>query len=311
MDALLDSIKQVAFVVQDVRKAADIFANGFGLELLNVRFGHVDGDPDFVENTIDIDRVSLDGEPIGTYGIEMAACDIGSGVQIEIIQPAANRSLFREYLDQYGCSMQHIAIESNREFHETIGYMAAAGNPLGQFARVDGDQEECAFIKHRYSLGFDIELHNRLADFRLPQIRPNFIKPDPTDAPRPALTSVSGINIVTDHLDDTVTLLRDQYGLTDWEFEDAHMLKHAYCKALNVEIQVLEPLDISSGAAQWMKKHGRIGVCSVEFDCSATEEGLSDALRHMGRTPHKMFANKISADFEDILGVGLVFRVNA
>lgn len=310
MEALLDRIKQVAFVVQDVHKAAGIFANGFGLELLNVRFGHVDDDPAFAENTIDIDRAFLDGEPIGTYGIEMAACDIGGEVQIEIIQPAANRSLFRDYLDQYGSSMQHIAVESRRGFHETIGYMAAAGNPLGQFARVDGDQEECAFIKHRYPLGLDIELHNRLADFRLPQIRPDFIKPAPADAPRPALTAVSGINVVTRHLDGTVTLLRDNYGLADWEFEEAHMLKHAYCKSLNVEIQVLEPLDDSSGAAQWMKRHGRTGVCSVEFDCEATEEALSDALRRMGRTPHKMFANKVSADFEDILGVGLVFRVH-
>lgn len=311
MDALLKRMNQVAFVVQDVHKAAGIFADGFGLELLNVRFGHVDGDPDFAENTIDIAQASLDGDPIGTYGIEMAACDMSGGVQIELIQPAANRSLFREFLDRCGCGMQHIAVESSRGFHETIDYMAAAGNPLGQFARVDGDQEECAFVRHGTSLGLDMELHNRLADFRLPQVRPNFIKPDSTGGARPALTAVSGINIVTGRMEDAVTLLRDRYGLTDWEFEEAHMLKHAYCRGLNVEIQILEPMDDSSAAAQWRKRHGRTGVCSVEFDCAASGKVLEDALRRMGRVPNKMFANKIGADFEDILGVGLVFRVNS
>ena len=308
MDRAITDMNQVGLVVRDVRKAAELFSKGFGQDLLNVRFGNVQGDKDFNNNSISIDNVYLDGEYIGSYGIEMAAVNFENGVQLEIIEPAGNRSIFREYLEEHGPGVQHVAVTGDFGFHETLGRMAAAGNPLGQFARVDGEQEECAFVKHRYTLGLDMELHNRLKDFRLPDVKPNFIKADRAVFPRPLVTAIAGVNVAAARLEPVLSMLREKYGLAEWEYEEAHGLRHAYYRGLKTEIQLLEPLDDTSNAAKWLKAHGGNGVCSVEFACDGTEEDIARALENMGRTPQKMFANKTGADFEDIFGMGLVFR---
>lgn len=308
MDRLITNITQVGLVVRDVQKAAEVFSKGFGQNLLNVRFGKVQGDKSFNSNSISVEDVYLDGEFIGSYGIEMAAVNFENGVQLELIEPAANRSLFREYLDEYGPGVEHVAVESSCGFYETLGKMAAAGNPLGQFAKVDGEQEECAFVKHRFTLGLDMELHNRLEDFRLPDVMPNFIKADKGQFPEPLAMGIAGLNVVVDKLEPVINMLRDKYGLTDWEYEEAHGLKHAYYRGFKVEIQLLEPLDDSSNAAKWLAKYKKNGVCSVEFACDGTDEDIAAALTRIGRKPQKMFANKTGADFEDIFGMGLVFR---
>lgn len=308
MGSLITNINQVGLVVKDVQKAAKIFSEGFGMDFLNVRFGHMEENPDFESNTISIENVYLDGERIGTYGIEMAAADFQQGPQLELIEPAGNRSLFQEYLDERGAGVQHIAVDHAEGFYEALGRMAAAGNPVGQFARVDGEQEECAFVKHRYCLGLDIELHNRLADFRLPEVTPNFIQADRERFSQPLLRRIIGLNFVMNRMESAVELLRDKYQMTGWRFEEAHGLKHGYCVEAGVELQLLEPLDESSHAAKILRRRGGCGVCSMEFESTAGGEEIRAALRRLGREPEEMFDHKIGADFTDILGIGLVFR---
>lgn len=96
---------------------------------------------------------------LGSYGIRMGAMHFG-GIQLELIQPMENMSLFRQYLDQHGPGAQHLAMERTESFEMTLGRMAAAGNPIGSLAKVDR-QEDCAFVRHTEPLGIALELYHR------------------------------------------------------------------------------------------------------------------------------------------------------
>ena len=88
---------------------------------LNVKFGHVEGDASFDDGAMPIEDYYLNGDYVGTYGIRMGAVTWDNGIQLELIEPMENRSLFRQYLDSHGPGPQHIAVSSPLPFQEDTG----------------------------------------------------------------------------------------------------------------------------------------------------------------------------------------------
>ena len=142
MKPLFQTLLQVGYVVGDLDQALEIFTQQLGAgPFLNVKFGSVDGDTAFNDGALSIEDFRLDGKYLGSYGIRMGAMQFG-GIQLELIEPMENMSLFRQYLNQHGPGAQHLAMERTESFEMTLGRMAAGGYPIGSLAKVDRQETE-------------------------------------------------------------------------------------------------------------------------------------------------------------------------
>ena len=194
MRQVIDSIPQMSYTVRDLDRAIALFTEGLGVgPFLNVKFGHVEGDASFDDGAMPIEDYYLNGDYVGTYGIRMGAVTWDNGIQLELIEPMENRSLFRQYLDSHGPGPQHIAVSSPLTFQETLGAMAAAGNPLASMAKVDR-AEDCAFVRHK-PLGTDLEVQYRPPDYKLPEGEPPLVFPDREKRPRSPALPIDGYHL--------------------------------------------------------------------------------------------------------------------
>lgn len=175
---LFTQIEQISMVVHDAKASAKFLAETYGVgPWLCVQFGDA-GDGN--QNWIPVEDVVLEGEPLGTYSIDCAVCDLPSGVQLEIISPKRGDSVFSRFLETYGPGIQHLSI-NNGSYEETVARMEQAGYYLNQTARIDG-REICAFSEHKDLFGCFLEIHKRPEDFHYPQVVPEFIPgPGPED----------------------------------------------------------------------------------------------------------------------------------
>ena len=255
---LFDHLEQIAFVVEDVYAAMQVFVDcGIGpWEIL--RFGDAHNGK---TNFISIEDVVLESRPTGTYAIVNGVCVLPeSGVELELIQPLCGESIFADYLRQHGPGLQHLSIHHGT-FDEAMGRIEATGHGRTQQAAVD-TTELCVFSDHRALIGTDLELHRR------PEV---FIKPDvetetypeggmPAGS-RPLFTAFERLGIVVDDLDAALHLLRDEYGIGPWQVTestprnyvregkpvDCPASRVAICETLNVALELIEPGEGETG----------------------------------------------------------------
>ncbi|WP_308589267.1 VOC family protein [uncultured Oscillibacter sp.] len=317
---LFSEISQVALVVSDLDRATRVLTQELGVgPLLNLRFGSVEGDPTFAENAValPIDNYYLRGEYIGRYGIFMAAATFENEVQLEMISPAQNRSLFRDYLDSHGPGVQHICIKHGRDYDgylKLLGEMAVAGNPLTSICRVD-KEEICAFVDHDQRLGLSLEVQFRPETYQLPDMAPPMLQPNRKACPKPLAGALTGMTIAAWRMEPVLELLEKQYGIGPWEiggpglhgFRDGIYteIRTATCKALNLTLEIFEPVHPEDGddeAVRFLRKNGGNGVFSVHF---TAPEGV-DVLKSKRRV---LFGNDhaVLLDFTEELGAYLKF----
>ena len=319
-EPLFSEISQVALVVPDLGRAAQVLTEELGVgPLLNLRFGAVEGDPSFAEGgmTLPIDDYYLDGAYIGQYGIFMAAAAFENGVQLEMISPAQNRSLFREYLDRHGPGVQHICIRHGRDYAgylRLLGEMAVAGNPLASVCKVD-KEEICAFVRHDRLLGLAVEVQHRPETYRLPDLAPPMLPANRAAHPRPLAGAMTGMTIAAWNMAQVLELLEEKYGIGPWELGGPGLhgfrsgvyteIRTAVCRALNLELEIFEPVcpgDENDEAVRFLRRNGGNGVFSVHF---TAPEGV-DVLKAKRRV---LFGNDHAGllDFTEELGTYLKF----
>lgn len=162
---VFNSIDQLCLVVPSLTGAIGIFMNELGVgPWQQVNFGSYGASEEYKQSAASITDVILSGKRTETYAIQNGMCRLdGDPIELELIQPIAGESIFKEYLDSHGAGCQHISLVTTDDYVTTLGRMAMAGNPIGQVARVDG-QEDCAFVRHPV-IGTDLELHHRGEDF--------------------------------------------------------------------------------------------------------------------------------------------------
>ncbi len=93
------NISQVGFIVKDIKKTAEGFAQLFGVET-----------PPILECGKPESNTVFRGEPSPKAHCQQAFFDLVPGVQLELIQPNEEPSTWREYLDEHGEGIHHLGI---------------------------------------------------------------------------------------------------------------------------------------------------------------------------------------------------------
>lgn len=96
--AELQQVFQVCVVVKDLEKSVAQYWDIFGIGPWQI---HTFGPPDLFDTT-------LRGEP-EAYSMKIAAARVGN-MQWELIQPLDGRSSYREFLDEKGEGLHHVAV---------------------------------------------------------------------------------------------------------------------------------------------------------------------------------------------------------
>lgn len=161
LDIELPSIDQVAWVVEDLKDGMDRFRGLFGLEPWSVlRFEP----PSLTETT-------YHGHA-GEYGMWLALC-FEAGPAIELIEPSFGDSIYRDFLDDGGSGVHHVACFSwsPAEAIDIVERFEAAGYPMVQSGAREGN--EFWYLDTRDPLGVYFEV----VAFRNPSRDPAFIYP--------------------------------------------------------------------------------------------------------------------------------------
>ena len=275
---LFTKVEQISMVVRDAKASAKFLCDEYGIgPWVCVQFGDA-GDGN--DNWIPIENVVLDGEEIGTYSIDCCCCKMPSGIEIEIISPKKGDSVFARFLKEKGPGIQHISV-NNGDYEETLARMKVAGYTKGQTATVD-KVETCSFIDHRDLVGCFLEIHKRPENFEYPKVQPEFIPgPGPEDKPTtPSLfDDFDQIGIVVPDVEHAAKVLNDEYGIGPWimlDFGDcgrgdfvttenviyngknigAFATRAAICDALNIQLEIMEPVSKQGVHYECLKKYG-------------------------------------------------------
>ena len=88
-------------MVNDIEKAKKQFALLFGCEI----------PPTCDCGTFDVTQTQVYGKPAPDAACVMAFFDMSPGVQLELIQPNEEPSVWRDYLNTYGEGIHHIAFQ--------------------------------------------------------------------------------------------------------------------------------------------------------------------------------------------------------
>ena len=169
---LFNKVEQIAFVVEDVKKAVQLLNDEYGIgPWLMVNFGDCHDGKDFIP----VEDAVIDGKKIGTYGVHMAACN-ALNVQIELLQPVGEEDALGRFLKEHGPGLHHISVAHPQDYETTAQRIREAGFPNGQTSFID-NQEICGYTDHQSLLGCFLEIHHRGENFELPKVKPEFYPP--------------------------------------------------------------------------------------------------------------------------------------
>jgi len=118
-------VAQVGIIVRDIEATARAYAEFFGMEMPSINW------TDVPEKA----RTQYRGEQTNARA-KLAFMNMGS-LQLELIEPDEHPSTWREYLDEHGEGVHHIAffVEGMKE---KIELMAGRGMPLVQYGEYTG-----------------------------------------------------------------------------------------------------------------------------------------------------------------------------
>jgi hypothetical protein len=97
------------------------------------------------------------GKP-ASFGMKAALCDMYA-VQLEMIEPTDDRSVYWEFLKKHGPGLHHIACAAGKSYEETVAVMKNRGNDiLTSGSRIGG--KSFGYIDALNDLGIIIELYH-------------------------------------------------------------------------------------------------------------------------------------------------------
>lgn len=120
-----NTLTQVGIIVKDIEKTSAAYAKAFGIE--RPKWFWTDG-PEKA-------RTEYRGEPSKARA-KLAFIRCGS-LDIELIEPDENPSVWRDFLEEHGEGVQHVAINV-QGMKDHISRAAAAGMPLMQKGEYEG-----------------------------------------------------------------------------------------------------------------------------------------------------------------------------
>jgi len=118
-------VAQIGIIVRDIEATARTYAEFFGMEMPEINW------TDIPEKA----RTQYRGEPTNARA-KLAFMNMGS-LQLELIEPDEHPSTWREYLDEHGEGVHHIAFFV-KGMKEKIEPMGSQGMPLVQYGKYTG-----------------------------------------------------------------------------------------------------------------------------------------------------------------------------
>jgi methylmalonyl-CoA/ethylmalonyl-CoA epimerase len=143
-------ICQIAIVVRDIERAARRFAEVFGLD---VPSWHLTAPK---EET----NIRYRGQPTDGRA-KLAFLQMGSQLNIELIEPVGGPSVWQEHLDSRGESVHHIAFRV-KDMDQVLAYLDGEGIAAVQRGNFTGGQY--AYVDSASDLGVMLELLARTSD---------------------------------------------------------------------------------------------------------------------------------------------------
>ncbi len=308
MEPLFTTVEQVSFMVRDMDEAVKCFADYYGIGPWTiVNFGHIDGDEEYNRTAVKIEDTVLEGKYVGVYAVRIGACTL-PGLQIELIQPLDDKSLFSKYIMENGPGGQHIAVDNTVSFANLMGIMAEGGYPLAQLAKID-DIEDCAFVDHMRTLGTYIELHQRPDDFTFPDVPVRMYPEDGVMKKEPIFTDIDHLAFAVEDIDEAVKLFADRYGIGPWSmaefatceesggdvvsFNDVKLdgkevgpvrIKAAICDSLSIKIELMQSVGGNDCVGRFVKEFGP----GVHHICLTLGKDFDDAMAAFEASGHAM-----------------------
>ena len=134
-----NTLTQVALVVNDIEKTKARIAKLFGVE----------EPPAFGSGDFAVTQTQVHGKPSPDAACRMAFFSIGNGVQLELIEPNDTPSVWRDFLNEKGEGLHHIAfnvngmeavIKSCQDFGMTLVQKGNYGDGGGCYSYFDGGE---------------------------------------------------------------------------------------------------------------------------------------------------------------------------
>jgi methylmalonyl-CoA/ethylmalonyl-CoA epimerase len=138
---------QVGLIVRNVEKSAEAYSRVFGLPRPDV----------IITDTVDVARTTYRGEPTSARA-RLAFFDMGQ-VSLELIEPVGSPSTWREFLDEHGEGVHHIAFRI-KDTDEVVAYLQGRGIEMVQQGHYTGGMY--TYVDSAPALGVMLEL---LEDF--------------------------------------------------------------------------------------------------------------------------------------------------
>ena len=138
-------VTQIGIVVRDIEVTKAKFAAFFGIE----------PPPTMDSGKYEITQTIVGGQPAPDAACLMAFFDVG--IQLELIQPNDAKSTWRDFLDEHGEGIHHIAF-GVKGTDEKIKAMEAFGMTLVQRGKYGGGNGEYAYLDASRDMKMIIEL---------------------------------------------------------------------------------------------------------------------------------------------------------
>lgn len=140
-------VAQVGFIVKDVEVTKVKWAQFLGVEV----------PPTMPVGEYSITRTTYKGEPAPDANCLMAFFDVGPGLQLELIQPGEAPSTWRNYLNEKGEGIHHVAFQVN-DSKEAIAQCEAFGLSLEQHGIYGDGSGEYNYMNGEKDLKCIVEL---------------------------------------------------------------------------------------------------------------------------------------------------------
>jgi 4-hydroxyphenylpyruvate dioxygenase-like putative hemolysin len=149
----INKVLQIGIVVKDLQKAMELYWEVFGIGPWHI----MTFQPPALTNT----KVRGKPEP---YTMKLAIAHAGN-IQWELIQPLSGNSIYREFLDQKGGGLHHIACDVG-DYDQAIALMQKHG--IGILMSGQMPTDSFAYMETEKYIGAIIEIYKRPAVFNPP-----------------------------------------------------------------------------------------------------------------------------------------------
>jgi methylmalonyl-CoA/ethylmalonyl-CoA epimerase len=145
-EAIFSKVLQIAVVVEDLDSSVKKWADEYGVGPWVI----------FALNSDKVDNMSVRGRRVD-YAMKIGLANVGD-IEIELIEPLDERSIYAEFLAEHGEGIHHLAFETP-DYKSTVDFFERKG--IGVYQSGSWSNETFAYFDTRKDLGLITELYKR------------------------------------------------------------------------------------------------------------------------------------------------------